>query len=132
LDFGSGGFDPAGSGFTVSGIQGHVNDTDGQFGDADNVDWTAPTELGGQSFPDGLIFVNEDSGTANGEIWMLRPDGSGLTAIADTVGVDTAAETSGVLDISALVGYRPGSVLLTSNQGARSALTVLINPAAQR
>ena len=132
LDFGSGGFDPAGSGFTVSGIQGHVNDTDGQFGDADNVDWTAPTELGGQNFPDGLIFVNEDSGTANGEIWMLRPDGSGLTAIADTVGVDTAAETSGVLDISALVGYRPGSVLLTSNQGARSALTVLINPAAQR
>lgn len=96
------------------------------------MDWTAPTALGGQAFPDGLIFVNEDSGTANGEIWMMRPDGSGLIKIADTIGVDTAAETSGVLDISALVGYRPGSIVLTANQGTRSALTVLINPAAQR
>ena len=132
LDFGSGGFDAAGSSFTLTRIQEHNNDTDGLFGDADNVDWTAPTTLGGQSFTDGLIFVNEDSDTANGETWMMRPDGSGLIKIADTIGVSAAAETSGVLDISALVGYRPGSVLLTSNQGPASALTVLINPQAAR
>lgn len=132
LDFSGGGFDPAASGFTLTRIQDHNNDTDGLFGDADNVDWTAPTALGGQSFPDGLIFVNEDSGTSNGETWMMRPDGSGLIKIADTIGVDTAGETSGILDISALVGYLPGSVLLTSNQGSRSSLTVLVNPSAQR
>lgn len=132
LDFSGGGFDPAGSGFTVTRTQEHNNDVDGLFGDADNVDWTAPTALGGQSFPDGLIFVNEDSGTGNGEVWMLRPDGSGLIKIGDTIGVASAGETSGVLDISALVGYRPGSVVLTSNQGSTSSLTVLVNPAAQR
>ncbi len=27
-----------------------------------------------------------------------------------------------------LVGYQPGSVLLISNQGSKSSLTVLINP----
>ena len=130
LDFSGGAFDASRSGFTVAEVAKHNNDTDGLFGDADNVDWTAPTTLGGRSYPDGLIFVNEDSGTANGETWMVRPDGGGLIKIADTIGVDTAFETSGILDISALVGYRPGSVLLVSNQGIRSALTALINPAA--
>ena len=130
LDFTGGGFDPAASSFTLTAIQGHANDTDGSFGDADNVDWTAPTGLGGQSLPDGLIFVNEDSATGNGETWVMRPDGSGLTKIADTIGIATAGETSGILDISELVGYRPGSVLLTSNQGATSSLTMLINPLA--
>ena len=127
-DFSSGNFDAAGSSFTITKIQNHTNDTDGLFGDADNVDWTAPTAFGGQSFPDGLIFVNEDSGTGNGETWMMRPDGSGLIKIADTIGISTASETSGVLDVSALVGYQPGSVLLISNQGSKSSLTVLINP----
>ena len=92
------------------------------------MDWTAPTALGGESFPDGLIFVNEDSGTNNGETWMMKPDGSGLIKIADTIGIDGASETSGILDISALVGYQPGSILLTSNQGTASSLTLLINP----
>ena len=59
---------------------------------------------------------------------MMRPDGSGLIKIADTIGISTASETSGVLDVSALVGYQPGSVLLISNQGSKSSLTVLINP----
>ena len=129
-DFSSGSFDAAGSSFAITKIQSHNNDTDGLFGDADNVDWTAPTALGGESFPDGLIFVNEDSGTRNGETWMMKPDGSGLIKIADTIGISTASETSGVLDISALVGYQPGSVLLTSNQGTKSSLAVLINPEA--
>lgn len=63
---------------------------------------------------------------------MMRPDGSGLIKIADTIGISTASETSGVLDVSALVGYQPGSVLLISNQGSKSSLTVLINPESTR
>jgi hypothetical protein len=131
-DFSSGNFDAAGSSFTITKIQSHNNDTDGLFGDADNVDWTAPTAFGGESFSDGLIFVNEDSGTGNGETWMMKPDGSGLIKIADTIGISTASETSGILDISTLVGYQPGSVLLTSNQGSKSSLIVLINPDGMR
>lgn len=131
-DFSSGNFDAAGSSFTITKIQSHNNDTDGLFGDADNVDWTAPTAFGGESFSEGLIFVNEDSGTGNGETWMMKPDGTGLIKIADTIGISTASETSGILDISTLVGYQPGSVLLTSNQGTKSSLIVLINPEGMR
>ena len=61
---------------------------------------------------------------------MLSPDGTGLTKIGDTAGISSSTETSGILDISVLVGYQPGSVLLTSNQGTTASLTVLINPAA--
>lgn len=128
LDFGSGGFNAAASGFSITKIQNHVNDTDGSFGDADNVDWTDSTILNGNVFPNGLIFVNEDTGTGNGEIWMNDPDGSYLTKIGDTALVSGSTETSGILDVSGLVGYAPGSVLLTSNQGSNASLSVLINP----
>ncbi len=128
LDFGGGSFNAAGSSFSLTKIQNHVNDLDGSFGDADNVDWTAATTLGGVTYSNGLIFVNEDSGTANGETWMMTPTGSGLTLIGDTVGIVEATETSGILDISNLVGYKPGSILLTSNQGTAASLSVLIHP----
>jgi hypothetical protein len=128
LDFSSGSFSAGGSSFSLTKIQNHVNDTDGAFGDADNVDWTAATLLNGVHYPQGLIFVNEDSGTSNGEIWMNEPDGSGLIKIGDTIGISGATETSGILDISGLVGYNPGSILLTSNQGTNASLSVLINP----
>ena len=128
LDFSGGSFNAAGSSFSITKILNHNNDIDGAVGDADNVDWTDATVLNGVSYPSGLIFVNEDSGTANGETWMSRPDGSGLTLIADNVGISTATESSGILDISRLVGYSPGSVLLTANQGSIASLTVLINP----
>lgn len=128
LDFGSGLFTAASSSFSITKIVNHNDDIDGLAGDADNVDWTAPTMLGGVDFPQGLIFVNEDSGTENGETWMVRPDGTDLSLIADNVGITTAGESSGILDISPLVGYLPGSVLLTSNQGTVASLTVLIHP----
>jgi hypothetical protein len=129
LDFSSGSFYAAGSGFSITKLQNHVNDTDGQFGDADNVDWTAATTLGGVNYPSGLIFVNEDSGTSNGETWMMTPTGSGLTKIADTAPTDSlTTETSGILDISKLVGFKPGSILITSNQGTAASASVLINP----
>ena len=123
-----GSFNAATSSFSLTKVKSHTNDTDGAFGDADNVDWSEATTLNGVPFPGGLIFVNEDSGTGNGETWMMKPDGSGLVLIGDTAGIANATETSGVLDISELVGYMPGSVLLTSNQGTIASLTVLINP----
>ena len=128
LDFSGGSFSAGGSSFSVIKIQSHTNDTDGAFGDADNVEWTAATKLKGTGYADGLIFVNEDSGTANGEIWMNEPDGSGLVKIGDTIGISAATESSGILDISRLVGYNPGSVLLTTNQGSGASLTAMINP----
>jgi hypothetical protein len=130
LDFNSGVFNAAASGFTITKIHNHTNDLDGVIGDADNVDWTDATLLGGTSYPEGLIFVNEDSGTGNGETWMSRPDGTGLTLIADNVGIATATESTGILDVSALVGYLPGSIILTANQGSVASLTLLINPQA--
>lgn len=128
LDFSSGNFNAGGSSFSITKIQNHVNDTDGKFGDADNVDWTEATTLHGVTYANGLIFVNEDSGTLNGETWMTEPDGGVPTLIGDTIGVSGSTETSGILDISRLLGYWPGSVLLTNNQGNNSSLSVLINP----
>ena len=106
------------------------------FGHADNLDWTAATQLANTTYPNGLIFVNE--GNVDGEIWMMEPDGNGgVTApvrIGDTIAdsnnpdVVDAGETAGILDISELLGYYPGSILLNNNQGNNSSLSVLINP----
>ena len=131
LDFSGGSFNAGTSGFSITKIQNHVNDNDNFFGDADNVDWSAPTVLSGTTYSDGLIFVNEDTGTGNGQIWMNAPDGSDLTLIGDTTGISGSTETSGILDISNLVGYNPGSILLTNNQSTNSSLSVLINPNAE-
>ncbi len=126
FDFSGGSFDAGGSGFSITKIHAHIDATNNSLGDADNVDWTAPTVLNGTSYPEGLIFVNEDYTT--GEIWMTTPDGSDSTLIGDTGATGSASESSGILDISDLVGYHPGSILLTSNQGSNSSLSVLINP----
>jgi len=126
LDFGSGAFSAAGSSFSITKIQNDISNTQGTFGDADNVEWSAPTVTNGTAFSDGLIFVNEDN--LDGEIWMNAPDGSNLTLIGDTAGIAGATESTGILDISHLVGYNPGSILLTNNQGINSSLSVLINP----
>lgn len=125
LDFQSGSFDAAQSDFSITKIQNDNASGSGSFNNPDNVDWTDATTLDGTTFADGLIFVNEDSG--EGEIWMMNPDGTGLVRVGDTI---SNAESSGILDISTLVGYNPGSVLFTSDQGSNSSLSVLINPAA--
>lgn len=130
LDFTGGSFSAAGSGFSITKVLSHVDNVDDTFGDADNLDWSDATTLDGITYAEGLIFVNEDTGTDSGEIWMLEPDGSGLTKIGDTAGISGTTETSGILDISVMVGYNPGSVLLTNNQGSNASLSVLINPSA--
>jgi hypothetical protein len=130
LVFSGGSFSTAASGFSLKKIQEQHNNTDGLFGDADNVDWTFATTLGGIAYPNGLIFVDEDSGTTkpDGETWKMAPDGSGLTLIADDVAITGTTESTGILDISSLVGFKPGSIILTNVQGSNSSLTVLINP----
>lgn len=125
LDFTSGSFNPGASSFDLTMIADNVaSDTD--VHNADNVDWTAATTLNGTTYSEGLIFVNEDHG--KGQVWMMLPDGTGRVLIADTDNLFNATESSGVLDISELLGYNPGSIILTDNQGADSSLTVLINP----
>ncbi len=120
LDFSSGIFSAADSGFSIDKI--HTN-----VGNPDNVDWTAPTVLNGTAYPEGLVFVNVDN--SNGTIWVGEPDGTDATRIGDTRGPNGASsESSGILDISDLVGYNPGSIVLTNNQGSRASMTVLINP----
>src|SRR4029078_682976 len=86
LHFTGADFDAAASGFSVTKIRQPSTGVDGSLGDADNVDWTGATTLGGVSYPNGVIFVNEDSSTSNGETWMITPTGVGPTLIADTVG----------------------------------------------
>ena len=81
------------------------------------------TTLGATSYPDGLIFVNEDN--SSGEIWHMLPDGSSKVRIASTT---VSGESTGIFDLSEMVGYRPGSILITNNQGTPSSMSVLINP----
>ncbi len=117
----SSGFSASQSSFVITKIDA----SDGGLGDADNVDWTRATRLGSTSHPDGLIFVNEDN--SSGEIWVMRPDGSGQTRVGRTT---VGSESTGIVDVSELVGYAPGSVVLTNSQGSPSSMTLLIHPQA--
>jgi hypothetical protein len=126
LDFGNGGFNPSSSSFVITNIVDQVEGTDGVLNDADNVDWTASTTLGGQRYSGGLIFVNEDED--NGEVWQINPDGSNPVRVARA---NAGSGTSGIFDLSKLVGYRPASILICNNKGDPSSMSVLINPNAE-
>lgn len=118
----AGGFSAGASGFTVTKVANSSGGS-GSLDSPDNVDWTDVTTLGGTSYPHGLVVVNEDNST--GEIWRMLPDGSDPIRIgATTVG----AESTGIFDLSESVGYRPGSILITNNQGSPSSMTLLIHP----
>ena len=121
LVFGSD-FNSGASSFTITMIANTSNGT-GNFGQPDNVDWTDATTLAGTPYPDGLIFVNEDN--ALGEIWQMLPDGTSKVRIADTT---ISGESTGIFDVSVMVGYLPGSILITNNQGTPASMSVLINP----
>lgn len=116
------GFNAAASRFTVTKISNEGGST-GSLDSPDNVDWTDATTLGGTAYLDGLVFVNEDNGT--GEIWQMNPDGSNQVRIGSTT---VAAESTGIFDLSEFVGYAPGSILISNNQGSPASMTVLINP----
>jgi hypothetical protein len=126
LVFFNGNFNSAASSFTVTMIADQCNDCENTLGDADNVDWTAATQLGGVSYPDGLIFVNED--TAIGEVWQINPDGSNPVRVAKTKG---GRSSSGIIDVSEFLGYNPGSLLICNTLGNPASTALLINPKAQ-
>lgn len=115
-------FDSSASSFTITMVSTTTSGT-GVLGQPDNVDWTAATTLGATAYPDGLIFVNEDN--SSGEIWHMLPDGSSKVRIASTT---VSGESTGVVDISVMVGYLPGSILITNNQGTPASMSILINP----
>jgi autotransporter-associated beta strand protein len=107
----------------------------GLFSAMDNLVWSA----------DGSVYVNEDDG--EGDIWRIRVAdlqaqyaAGDLTPNSDTVFqiLDADAipglgisESSGIIDISDLVGYLPGSVFLTNGMGAvADQLAMLVAPTA--
>jgi hypothetical protein len=121
LVFGAG-FDSGTSSFTITKVSNTSGGTN-SLNSPDNVDWTDATELGATTYPDGLIFVNEDN--TSGEIWQMEPDGSNQIRIADTT---VGSESTGIFDVSEMVGYLPGSILITNNQGSPASMSVLISP----
>ena len=125
LDFSDGSFNSETSGFTITKIANDGSSGNNSFNNPDNVDWTDATTLGGNIYPEGLIFVNEDS--AEGEIWQMEPDGSNVIRAANTTVV---AESTGIFDISRLVGFMPGSIMMVNNQGSPASMSVLIHPGA--
>lgn len=109
------------SSFTIT----RIDDTAGNNNAHDNLDWTAWTTLGGTSFPLGLVFTNEDNAT--GEIYQMNPDGTNQIKVGQTT---TSAESTGIFDLSLHLGYMPGSILLTTNQGTPASSNILIHPSA--
>jgi hypothetical protein len=120
LDFSGGSLQLAESSFTVKKIADNQNSAG--LNNADNVDWTRPTTFSnGAKYPDGSIFVTEDNET--GEIWQIHPDGSDPQLIGET---QVGSESTGILDLSELLGYKPGHVLACNNQGVPSSLTIMV------
>jgi hypothetical protein len=125
LDFSGGSFNSETSGFSITKIADASRSGNNSFNDPDNVDWTDATTLGSNIYPEGLIFVNEDS--AEGEIWQMEPDGTNSIRAANTTVI---AESTGIFDISWVVGFMPGSIMVVNNQGSPASMSVLIHPEA--
>ena len=94
--------------------------TGGNLSAPDNVVWSE----------NGFIYVNEDG--SGDDVWQLNPTTGDVLRIAD--GLTT--ETSGVMDVSGLVGFTPGSVLLTNSydgtpvNGNNGSAYMLVSPEA--
>lgn len=115
LQFSAGVLDTLNSAATIKQIVPEIGT--GSLGNPDNVTWSA----------DGKLYVQQD-GAGNG-IWQMDADGTSRLQIAGAF-----SEPSGIFDASGLLGYRPGSVMLTSIQGSGSAgaqLSLMISPDAQ-
>jgi cysteine-rich repeat protein len=116
------GFEAGTSSFSITMIS-TTSGGSNSLNSPDNVDWTDATTLGATPYPNGLIFVNEDN--SSGEIWLMKPDGTDKVRIAST---NISGESTGIFDLSEMVGYRPGSIMMTNNQGSPASMSVLINP----
>ena len=114
LQFAGGSLDTTSSSANINQID---DDDTAPIGAPDNVTWSA----------NGKIYIQED-GDGN-DMWEVNPDGLGRVQIAHAL-----SEPSGIFDASDLLGYQPGSVMLTSVQGGGSSggqLGVLISPDAR-
>ena len=112
LQFTAGSLDTAASSAHINQIIPESGDD--SLGNPDNVTWSA----------DGKIYVQQD-GAGNG-IWQVDPDGTNRVLIANAL-----SEPSGIYDVSETIGYRAGSVMLSSVQGdggSGAQLTAIISP----
>jgi hypothetical protein len=104
-------FNPAASPVTITQIDNEVAQP---LGNPDNLFWSR----------NGKIYVQED-GDGN-EMWQIDENGGGHVRIAQGF-----SEPSGIIDVSAELGYSPGTVLLSSLQGGGSSgaqLVALVAP----
>jgi autotransporter-associated beta strand protein len=123
--------------FAAGTDQGDGSGSTGLFDAMDNLVWSA----------NGRLYINEDDG--EGDIWeiavdaLLAEQAAGIlapqfTTVRQILDADPIAglginESSGIIDISTLVGYVPGSVLLTNGMGSvADQLAMLVSPAAAR
>ncbi len=120
--------------FKAGTDQGDGSGSTGLFGGMDNLVWSE----------DGNIYVNEDDG--EGDIWKIKvsdllaqygqgnltPNGSNAFQILDADPLSLGiSESSGIIDISRLVGYIEGSIFLTNGMGsAGDQLALLVSPTA--
>lgn len=113
MEFNAGVFDTVSSTVSIDQID---DDDVGPIGAPDNITWAANQK----------IYVQEDGD--GDDMWEMNPDGSGQVQIASAF-----SEPSGIVDVSVLAGYQPGSVLLTSIMGSGGAggqLSVMVSPTA--
>ena len=111
LMFSEGQFNPAESPAIITQV---YDDDVAPIGEPDNITWSK----------DGKLYVQEDSD--GNQIWQLNADGTGAVLIAAAF-----AEPSGIDDVSALLGYEPGSVLISSVLGlgvSGAQLLVMVSP----
>jgi hypothetical protein len=89
--------------------------SDDNFGgrSPDNVDWTL----------NDRIFVNKDND--EGGIWYMNVNGENKRRIGTS---KTGSESTGILDISNLLDFPPSTVMITTNQGEHSSMTLLLSP----
>lgn len=94
------------------------------FNNQDNLAWSTSS----------LLFTQEDGDTQ--QIWQIDPSASALDRAALAIAQVTggAGESSGIIDVSELLGYKPGSVLLTNSLSgtlADNQLVLMFSPTAE-
>jgi hypothetical protein len=115
LQFSGGMLDTINSSATIDQIVPETGS--GALGNPDNLTWSA----------DGKIYVQQDG--AGDYMWQMDDEGNNRVQIATGF-----SEPSGIFDVSEVLGYLPGSVMLTSLQGSGGVgaqLSAMISPAAQ-
>jgi len=72
-----------------------------------------------------FLLFSRNKDKDRGGIWYMNPDGTGEVKVGET---RDGGESTGILDVSELLNYPPASVMITTNQGSPSSMTLLLNP----